>query len=81
MLNPYQNPFFYGHPVTGVSFTGRERELDALVARMRGHINVVVSSPRRYGKTSLSSSGQKRSSRPPGFRRPSSAPTCSSAGT
>ncbi|MHB8296034.1 MAG: hypothetical protein ACYDH5_15735 [Acidimicrobiales bacterium] len=36
------NPFSYGQPVTGASFTGRERELDALIARVRSHINVVA---------------------------------------
>lgn len=47
------NPFHYGAPATGAQFVGREAELDALVSRMRNGINVVVSSPRRYGKTSL----------------------------
>lgn len=50
---PGENPFAYGRPVTGPSFTGREQELDALVSRVHSHLNVVVSSPRRYGKTSL----------------------------
>jgi hypothetical protein len=47
------NPFQYGTPVEGANFTGRESELDALVSRMRNGINVVLLSPRRYGKTSL----------------------------
>jgi uncharacterized protein len=47
------NPFHYGTPVSGDQFTGREAELRALVGRMRDGINVVVVSPRRYGKTSL----------------------------
>ncbi len=48
-----ENPFAYGRPVTGSAFTGRRQELRALVDRVRSHVNVVVSSPRRYGKTSL----------------------------
>ena len=47
------NPFHYGSPVTGDQFTGRHLETRALTARMRDGINVVVVSPRRYGKTSL----------------------------
>ena len=47
------NPFHYGTPVAGDQFAGRERELRALTARMRDGVNVVVVSPRRYGKTSL----------------------------
>jgi hypothetical protein len=48
-----ENPFRYGAPVTGQNFVGRRTELDALVSRMRNGVNVVVISPRRYGKTSL----------------------------
>ncbi len=47
------NPFSYGSPVEGARFAGRAEELAALTARMRDGINVVVISPRRYGKTSL----------------------------
>ena len=47
------NPFTFGRPATGEAFTGRQRELALLVALVRGRQNVVVSSPRRYGKTSL----------------------------
>ncbi|MFN2536727.1 MAG: ATP-binding protein [Mycobacteriales bacterium] len=47
------NPFHYGTPVAGAQFAGRTEELRALIARMRDGINVVVASPRRYGKTSL----------------------------
>src|SRR5256714_5933073 len=47
------NPFHYGTPVEGDRFTGRERELEALLSRMRNGVNVVLLSPRRYGKTSL----------------------------
>ncbi len=48
-----RNPFHYGTPAEGEHFTGREQELAALLSRMRSAINVVVVSPRRYGKTSL----------------------------
>jgi len=47
------NPFHYGAPATGAHFLGRADELAALLTRMRNGINVVVISPRRYGKTSL----------------------------
>ena len=52
-MPPARNPFQYGSPVSGDHFTGREAELEALVTRMVGHISVVVSAPRRYGKSSL----------------------------
>ena len=47
------NPFHYGTPATGPNFAGRSVELAALLSRMRSQVNVVVVSPRRYGKTSL----------------------------
>lgn len=47
------NPFHYGTPVEGEHFVGRESEVNALVSRVRNHINVVLLSPRRYGKTSV----------------------------
>jgi hypothetical protein len=47
------NPFDYGGPVAGDRFTGRRRELAALTARLRDHIGVVITAPRRYGKSSL----------------------------
>ena len=47
------NPYHYGTPVSGDQFAGREAELYALQQRMRDGINVVVTAPRRYGKTSL----------------------------
>ncbi|MGH9124667.1 MAG: AAA family ATPase [Acidimicrobiales bacterium] len=63
-----QNPFHYGTPVQGEQFTGRERELAAVTARMRDGINVVLLSPRRYGKTSLLLRAEAKlaQSRPPG---------------
>lgn len=47
------NPFRYGSPVSAPHFTGRALELSALVDRMENGINVVVTAPRRFGKTSL----------------------------
>jgi hypothetical protein len=48
-----RNPFHYGTPAEGEHFAGRETELAAILSRLRSGINVVVVSPRRYGKTSL----------------------------
>jgi hypothetical protein len=47
------NPFRYGEIVSGDFFTDREEELDSLVADAASGQNVVVISPRRYGKSSL----------------------------
>lgn len=47
------NPYHYGTPVSGEHFAGRDEELAALLSRLRNGINVVLVSPRRYGKTSL----------------------------
>jgi hypothetical protein len=47
------NPFHYGAPATGEHFLGRDSEIEALLTRMRSGVNVVLLSPRRYGKTSL----------------------------
>jgi AAA+ ATPase superfamily predicted ATPase len=48
-----ENPFSYGVIVTGKYFTDREEELAELKLDMRSGQNVVIISPRRYGKTSL----------------------------
>jgi len=47
------NPFRYGEIVSGSFFTDREQELSELVRDAVGGQNVVIISPRRYGKTSL----------------------------
>lgn len=47
------NPYHYGTPVSEEHFAGRDEELAALLSRLRNGINVVLVSPRRYGKTSL----------------------------
>lgn len=48
-----KNPFRYGNIATGEYFTNRVSELRALESDMRSGQNVVIISPRRYGKTSL----------------------------
>ncbi|MGH2458179.1 MAG: AAA family ATPase [Chloroflexota bacterium] len=48
-----ENPFTYGVVVTGKNFTGRTAELAELKLDLRSGQNVVITSPRRYGKTSL----------------------------
>src|ERR1700716_4672381 len=48
-----ENPFSYGSPVRAEHFTDRREELADIVARMLGGQNVILLSPRRYGKTSL----------------------------
>jgi len=47
------NPFRYGELVSGQFFTNRERELAELESDLGSGQNIVVISPRRYGKTSL----------------------------
>lgn len=47
------NPFQYSDPVTGDAFADRKTELKSLSSRMLAGQNVIVISPRRYGKTSL----------------------------
>lgn len=48
-----ENPFRYGEVVAGEWFTDRDRELAELAGDIRSGQNVVIISPRRYGKTSL----------------------------
>ena len=48
-----RNPFDYGGPVSGDHFAGRTREVAAMVNRLGDHVGVVVTAPRRYGKSSL----------------------------
>ena len=47
------NPFFYGKTVSGGFFTDREKEIKELKADIKNGQNVIIWSPRRYGKTSL----------------------------
>jgi AAA+ ATPase superfamily predicted ATPase len=48
-----RNPFRFGDVATGEHFTDREVETKELVADLRSGQNVLIISPRRYGKTSL----------------------------
>ena len=47
------NPFRYGDVATGSYFTNRARELAEVQEDIRSGQNIVIISPRRYGKTSL----------------------------
>lgn len=47
------NPFRYGDVASGSFFTDRQSELEALESDIRSGQNVLLLSPRRYGKTSL----------------------------
>ncbi|MEJ0014259.1 MAG: hypothetical protein WDN07_01285 [Actinomycetota bacterium] len=47
------NPFTYGGPVSGDQFAGREKDLKTALDRLRDHLGIVVTAPRRYGKSSL----------------------------
>ena len=48
-----KNPFVFGGVVSGEAFCDREQELAELVRAAQDGQNVVVHSPRRFGKTSL----------------------------
>lgn len=48
-----ENPFRYGEVATGEYFTDRAAELAELETSVRSGQNVVIISPRRFGKTSL----------------------------
>ncbi len=47
------NPFVYGKEVMGAHFCNREEEIRELLSDVRNAQNVMIYSPRRYGKTSL----------------------------
>ncbi len=48
-----RNPFVYGETVTGDNFCNRVQEISELVNDIQNGTNVIIFSPRRYGKTSL----------------------------
>ncbi|OGG46952.1 MAG: hypothetical protein A3F84_21080 [Candidatus Handelsmanbacteria bacterium RIFCSPLOWO2_12_FULL_64_10] len=48
-----KNPFIFGGVVSGEAFCDREEELTELLRAARNGQNVVLHSPRRFGKTSL----------------------------
>jgi hypothetical protein len=47
------SPFVFGKIASGDAFTDREEEQKRLVENFRSHINSVIISPRRWGKSSL----------------------------
>lgn len=48
-----QNPFIYGQEVCGEIFCNRKSEIKELLSDIKSGQNVIIYSPRRYGKTSL----------------------------
>jgi len=48
-----QNPFTFGTIVSGENFTNRQHEVNELTQALLSRTNVIIASPRRYGKTSL----------------------------
>ncbi|MCU0289058.1 MAG: ATP-binding protein [Acidobacteria bacterium] len=47
------NPFVYGEKVSGENFCNRSREISELTSEINSGQNLMIYSPRRYGKTSL----------------------------
>jgi len=47
------NPFKYGVAVTGKHFTNREEEIKTITLDLISGQNIILYSPRRFGKTSL----------------------------
>ncbi|MEA1899059.1 MAG: coenzyme F420 hydrogenase/dehydrogenase beta subunit N-terminal domain-containing protein, partial [Bacteroidota bacterium] len=48
-----RSPFVYGKVVTGKSFINRTAEISKLSGSFQNHINCILISPRRWGKSSL----------------------------
>ena len=48
-----KNPFVFGTVVDNENFTDRKKEIEGMVLDLQSRTNLVVFSPRRYGKTSL----------------------------
>lgn len=48
-----KNPFIYGEPVSKENFANREKELEELKTEILSGQNVIIYSPRRFGKSSL----------------------------
>ena len=55
-----QNPFYLRVLPVDAPFCNRAKELDELTSHARNKANVVLFSPRRYGKTSLVKRVQER---------------------
>lgn len=52
-MNEDENPFLIGKQVTGDKFANRKKELELIASEARSGQNVIIISPRRFGKTSL----------------------------
>jgi len=52
-MRDFKNPFIYGGRVSGDAFCNRESEIRELLEDIRGRQHVILSSQRRFGKTSL----------------------------
>ena len=48
-----KNPFVYGETVSGDNFCNRKKEIKELSEDIKNSQNIIIFSPRRYGKTSL----------------------------
>ena len=55
-----ENPFYFRVLPTDAPFCNRKKELNELLSHARNRANVVIFSPRRYGKTSLVKRIQER---------------------
>jgi AAA+ ATPase superfamily predicted ATPase len=54
------NPFIYGEEVEGDNFCNRVEEIKELISEIESFQNILIYSPRRYGKTSLMNEVFKR---------------------
>ena len=52
-MSYFKNPFIYGGRVSGDAFCNRESEIQELLGDIRSRQHVILSSQRRFGKTSL----------------------------
>jgi uncharacterized protein len=48
-----ESPFLYGKTVTEDAFTNRSADIKRLTGNLQNHINTILISPRRWGKSSL----------------------------
>jgi AAA+ ATPase superfamily predicted ATPase len=52
-MSNFKNPFIYGGKVSGDAFCNRKSEIKELLGDIRSRQHVILSSQRRYGKTSM----------------------------
>lgn len=62
--NKLRNPFKYGSIVDDPYFTNRVEELEQIKSILHSDVNLIMMSPRRYGKTSLIMKAIKEINRP-----------------